>query len=103
MSKKLKLPEVNRKNFNYPLVQIWWEDIVSDSSWNDIVDIQKSNTAICCSLGWLIEKNPKATIVMADFSFEPNGEIKQGGSFTTIPTKNVIKIKRLNNAKTKNP
>ena len=32
---------------------------------------------------------------MADFSFEENGEIKQGGSFTTIPTKNVLSIKKI--------
>ena len=32
---------------------------------------------------------------MADYSFEDNGEIKQGGSYTTIPTKNILKIKRI--------
>ena len=32
---------------------------------------------------------------MADFNFEENGEIKQGGSFTTIPTKNVLPIKKI--------
>ena len=32
---------------------------------------------------------------MADFSFEENGEIKQGGSFTTNPTKNVLSIKKI--------
>lgn len=95
MLKNLKLPEVNKKNFDYPLVQVWWEDIVSESSWSDIIDIKKSKTAICCSVGWLMLKNQKVTILMADFSFENNNEIKQGGSFTTIPTKNVIKIKKI--------
>ena len=32
---------------------------------------------------------------MADFSFETNEEIKQGGSFTTIPTKNILSIKKI--------
>jgi hypothetical protein len=32
---------------------------------------------------------------MADFSFESNEEIKQGGSSTVIPQKNVLKIKSL--------
>jgi hypothetical protein len=95
VSKNLKLPEVNKKNFDYPLVQVWWEDIVSESSWSDIIDIKKSKTAICCSVGWLMLENQKVTILMADFSFENNNEIKQGGSFTTIPTKNVIKIKKI--------
>jgi hypothetical protein len=32
---------------------------------------------------------------MADFSFEDNGDIKQGGGYTTIPTKNVLAIKKI--------
>ena len=32
---------------------------------------------------------------MADYSFEDNGEIKQGGGYTTIPTKNILKIKKI--------
>ena len=30
-----------------------------------------------------------------DLSFEENKEIKQGGSYTTIPTKNIISIKKI--------
>lgn len=90
-----KLPVRNKKNFPYKLVKVWWEDIVSDSSWNDIVDIKKSQTAICCSVGWLVYQDQFRVILMADFSFEPNEEIKQGGSTTTIPTKNILKIKSL--------
>ena len=37
----------------------------------------------------------KSTIVMADYSFEDNGEIKQGGGYTTIPTKNILRIKKI--------
>jgi hypothetical protein len=32
---------------------------------------------------------------MADFSWESDGSIKQGGCYTTIPTKNVIKTKQI--------
>ena len=32
---------------------------------------------------------------MADFIFEDNGKIKQGGGYTTIPTKNVLLIKKI--------
>ena len=95
MSKKRKIPEVNRKNFPYPLVRIYWEDIIGETNWSDIVDIKKSKTAICCSVGWLVNENPNTTVVMADFSFEDNGDIKQGGNYTTIPTKNVLTIKKL--------
>ena len=95
MSKKIKIPETNRKNFPYTLSLVWWEDIVSESSWSDIVDIKKAKTAVCCSIGWIVKEESKSTILMADYSFEDNKEIKQGGSYTTIPTKNILKIKKI--------
>ena len=70
MGIKIKLPKLNKKNFPYQL-------------------------AICCSVGWLIKNDDKVTVVMADYSFEDNKEIKQGGSYTTIPTKNVLLIKKI--------
>ena len=90
-----KLPQLNQKKFPYDLVLITWEDIVSSSEWEYISEIKNAKTAICTSVGWLVEENSKNTIIMADFSFEDNGEIKQGGSFTTIPTKNVLSIKKI--------
>ena len=41
MGSKIKLPKINKKNFPYRLVICYWEDIVSDASWIDIVDIKK--------------------------------------------------------------
>ena len=95
MSKKIKIPETNKKNFPYTLNLVYWEDIVGEANWSDIVDIKKSKTAICCSVGWLVNENSNTTVVMADFSFEDNGDIKQGGNYTTIPTKNVLTIKKI--------
>ena len=93
--KTKKLPKRHNKNFPYKLAMVWWEDIVSDASWNDIIDIQKQETAVCCSVGWLVYQDQNKIILMADFSFEPNEDIKQGGSSTVIPQKNVLKIKSL--------
>ena len=95
MTKKIKLPKINKKNFPYKLVICYWEDIVSESNWADIIDIKKANTAVCCSVGWLIQQDDKVTIIMADYSFEDNKDVKQGGSYTTIPTKNVLSIKKI--------
>ena len=95
MSKKREIPEVSKKNFPYPLVRIYWEDIIGETNWSDIVAIKNSKTAICCSVGWLVNENSNTTVVMADFSFEDNGDIKQGGNYTTIPTKNVLTIKKI--------
>jgi len=61
----------------------------------DIPDIKKSTTAICCTVGWLMKQDDKVTILMSDFNFESNNEIKQGGGHTTIPTKNILKIKKI--------
>ena len=96
MSKqKRKLPELNKKIFPYDLVIAYWEDIISDSSWVDIQDIKKSTTAICCTVGWLMREDSQSTILMSDFSFEFNKEIRQGGGHTVIPTKNILKIKKI--------
>ena len=93
--KKNKLPVIDKKNFPYTLVMVYWEDIVGDASWADITDIKKSKTAICCSFGWLVTHNSTTTVVMADFIFEDSSKIKQGGGYTTIPTKNVLSIKKI--------
>ena len=94
MSKR-KVPEINKKIFPYDLVIAYWEDIVGSCEWSDIPDIKKAKTAVCCSVGWTVKEDSKSTIVMADYSFEDNGEIKQGGNYTTIPTKNILKVKRI--------
>ena len=95
MRSKRKLPDLNKKVFPYDLVLAYWEDITSDSSWVDINDIKKSTTAVCCTVGWLMKQDSNVTILMSDFNFENEKEIKQGGGHTTIPTKNILKIKKL--------
>ena len=95
MGIKIKLPKLTKKKFPYQLVVCYWEDIVGDASWADIVDIQKAKTAVCCSVGWLVKQDEKTTIVISDFIFEDNSTIKQGGGYTTIPTKNVLSIKKI--------
>ena len=94
MSKR-KLPNIDKKNFPYQLVQLLWEDIVGDAGWADIPDIKSTNTAVCCSLGYIVVNNDKKLVIMSDFIFEDNGKIKTGGGYTTIPTKNVLKIKKI--------
>ncbi len=51
MSKKIKVPEINKKNFPYKLSLVYWEDIVGETNWADIIDIKISKTAVCCSVG----------------------------------------------------
>ena len=93
--KKVKLPTIDKKNFPYDLVQVIWEDIVGDAGWAEIPEIKNASTAICCSLGYLVFQDDKKTIIMSDFIFEDSGSIKQGGGHTVIPTKNILKIKKV--------
>jgi len=93
--KKIKLPNIEKKNFPYELAMVYWEDIVGDAGWADISDIKNSTTATCCSFGWILSENKKTTIIISDFIFEENGKIKTGGGYTTIPTKNIIQIKKI--------
>ena len=93
--RKNKLPVIGKRGGGGGGVMVYWEDIVGDASWADITDIKKSKTAICCSFGWLVTHTIKTTVVMADFIFEDSGKIKQGGGYTTIPTKNVLSIKKI--------
>ena len=94
MSKR-KLPIIDKKNFPYQLVQLLWEDIVGDAGWAEVTEIKNANTAICCSLGYLVFQDDKKTIIMSDFIFEDSGRVKTGGGYTTIPTTNVLQIKKI--------
>ena len=93
--KKVKLPIIDKKNFTYELAMVYWEDIVGDAGWAEIPEIKNSKTAICCSFGWIALHNDSKTIIMSDFIFEENGKIKTGGGYTTIPTQNIIQIKKI--------
>ena len=93
--KKVKLPTIDKKNFPYDLVQVIWEDIVGDAGWAAIPEIKNASTAICCSLGYLVFQDDKKTIIMSDFIFEDNGKVKTGGGYTTLPTTNVLQIKKI--------
>jgi len=43
-----------------------------------------------------MKEDSQVTILMSDFNFEMNNkEIRQGGGHTTIPTKNILKIKKI--------
>ena len=94
MGIKIKLPKLTKKNFPYQLVVCYWEDIVGDASWADIVDIQKAKTAVCCSVGWLVKQDEKTTIVISDFIFEDNSTIKQGGGTQLYQQKMYFLLKK---------
>ena len=68
-----------------PLVLITWYDAKDgQTGWHSLEDIEKEKLAMCHSVGWLMFKDDKRTVVMADYSeFE---EDKEGGRHIAIPT-----------------
>lgn len=84
---KIKLPDIP---FDYKYYIVYWEDIMSDSSWKEMKDIQAMKPATCVSTGWLVKCNKDVHILMSDFNFDMKGEMGDGGNTTVIPTKNVI-------------
>ena len=89
---KVKLPDIP---FDYKYYIVYWEDIMSDSSWKEMKDIQSMKPATCVSTGWLVKNNKDVHILMSDFNYDAKGEMGDGGNTTVIPTKNVIHKKEV--------
>ena len=54
-----------------------------------------STPTICISTGWLIKKDKYVLIIVADVNFEDNGTLGDVGNITTIPSSNVLKIRKI--------
>ena len=93
-SKKTKydIPEIP---FTYDFYLVYWEDIQSDAGWKSLKEIQKMKPAICVSTGWLVKEDRQVHILMSDYNYDDNNELADGGNTTVIPTKNIIKIKKI--------
>jgi hypothetical protein len=92
---KTNLPLITKKILDADFVLVYWEDITSNSAWLNIHTAMESKSAICVSTGWLILKDKEKHILASDMNFEDNGTLGDVGNITTIPTQNVIKVKRI--------
>ena len=90
-----QLPQVTKKILNADYVQLTWSDINSDSSWKTLIYAINSTPTICISTGWLIKKDKDVHIIVADVNFEDNGTLGDVGNITTIPSSNVLKIRKI--------
>lgn len=95
MTSKIKLPDVDKKDFPYKFYKCWWSDITSCSSWNTISDIKKSKTAVCITMGWLIHSSEDKFVLIGDITFNDDGTVNEGGNSTVIPKSNVLKMKEI--------
>ena len=90
-----QLPQVTKKILNADYVQLTWSDINSDSSWKTLKDAMNSTPTICISTGWLIKKDNEVHIVVSDVNFNDDGTLGDVGNITTMPSSNVIKVKKI--------
>ena len=82
----------------YPMVEVHWRDIVSDSSWQSITHLLKSQLPVCVTKGHLLSQSNGLTRIFGDFSVKNNSdpeEIEEIGNTTVIPNSVVVKIKKI--------
>ena len=80
---------------NYPLVEIKWYDIISDSSWITIKELKEMELPICTTKGHLLSQNKGITRIFGDYAEDDNGDIDELGMVTLIPNTVIINIKKI--------
>lgn len=79
----------------YPMVEVVWQDIVSDSGWQDIEQLKDSKLATCVTKGHLLSQVKGVTRIFGDYSTNDKGEIEQIGNTTIIPNSVIVSIKKI--------
>ena len=79
----------------YPLVEIEWLDICSDSSWQSIDNLKLAKLPVCVTKGHLLSQDKGITRVFGDYSETEKGEIEEIGNSTIIPQSVIQNIRKL--------
>lgn len=96
VKRKIKLGKKSQTDIDkYPLVEIRWYDICSDSSWVSIEDLMKMKLPECNTKGHLLSQTKGITRIFGDYSVDSNGDIDDLGNVTIIPTSVIIDIKKI--------
>ena len=74
-------------------VLITWEDICAFNDWKSLDQAKKDNVAICYSIGFIIEKNKKNTVICSDWSTDNDGT--EVGNRNVIPNSVIKKVEVL--------
>ena len=91
----MKLPIINKKILDAPFVSLHWKVICGSAEWVSLKEARESKVIICISNGWLIRADKEVHIVAGDVNFQSDGTLGDVGNVTTIPTVNVLKIKKV--------
>jgi hypothetical protein len=74
----------------YPMVEVTWVDICSDSSWQSLKHLSETELPICVTKGHLYSQSKGVTRIFGDYSLNTSGGIDEVGNSTIIPN-SVIK------------
>jgi hypothetical protein len=99
MKKKININKRARRELDrYPMVEVHWKDIVSDSGWQSVNHLRKAQLPVCVTKGHLLTQEKGMTRIFGDFSIKNNSdpeEIEEIGNTTIIPNSVVVKIKKI--------
>lgn len=98
MRKKIKINKKKKIDIEkYPMVEVHWNDIVSDPSWISVDDLKNQKLAICITKGHLLSQTKGITRIFGDYAVNDKDpkKIDEVGNSTIIPNSNVIKIKKI--------
>ena len=69
MKKRININKRARVEIDrYPMVEVHWRDIVSDSSWQSTTHLIKAQLPICVTKGHLLSQAKGMTRIFGDFS-----------------------------------
>ena len=91
--------DINKKakdwKSRFPLVEIHWFDIMSDSSWQSLKELGDSKLPVCVTKGHLFSQVKGVTRVFGDYSLTAKNEIDDVGNSTIIPNSVIQSIKKI--------
>ena len=92
---KFKKKKTDNELENYPLVEINWLDIISESSWSSIKEVKEMELPVCITKGHLLSQTKGVTRVFGDYAEDDNGDLDDLGNVTLIPTSVILSIKKI--------
>ena len=94
--RKLVNKKAKKEIDRYPLVEVRWADVVSDSGWQSVVDVHKAKLPECVTKGHLLSQSKGITRIFGDFSKgKEEGAVEELGNTTLIPNSIIISIKEI--------
>ena len=98
MKRKISVNKKAKRELDrYPMVEVQWSDIISESGWQNIATFTKAKLPLCVTKGHLLSQAKGLTKIFGDFALKDqvSGEIDEIGNTTIIPNSVITKITKL--------